>query len=186
MILPIVAYGNPVLKTKGTVIEKDFPGLSQLISDMWETMYNASGVGLAAHQVGNSIRLFLVDASPFEEDDPKLKDFKKVFINPQIVEEWGDDWRFSEGCLSFPELREDISRKPNIRITYQDENFIVHEDVFGGLAARIIQHEYDHIEGIVMPDRMTPLKRTLLRNRLQSIARGAFRPDYPMKFSWKK
>jgi peptide deformylase len=186
MILPIVAYGDPVLKTKGVPIEKDFLGLAELISNMWETMYNASGVGLAAHQIGKSIRLFIVDASPFEEDDSKLKDFKKVFINPQIVEEWGDEWRFNEGCLSFPELREDISRKPNIRITYLDEKFEPKEEVYDGLAARIIQHEYDHIEGIVMPDRMTPLKRTLLRNRLQGIARGAVRPDYPMKFAIKK
>ncbi len=186
MILPIVAYGDPVLKTKGQPIERDYPGLTELISNMWETMYNASGVGLAAHQIGNSIRLFIVDASPFEEDDPKLKGFKKVFINPQIVEEWGDEWRFNEGCLSFPELREDIARKPNIRMTYQDVGFEAREEVFGGLAARIIQHEYDHIEGIVMPDRMSPLKRTLLRNRLQGIAMGTYRPDYPMKFALKK
>jgi len=186
MILPIVAYGDPVLKTKALPIDKDFQGLEALLSDMWETMYHASGVGLAAPQIGKSIRLFVVDASPFEEEEPVLKDFKKVFINPLISEQWGTEWVFNEGCLSFPELREDIYRKPNLRLSYLDEQFNPHEEVFTGLAARIIQHEYDHIEGIVMTDRLPPLKRTLLRNRLLRISKGEVDAGYPMKYPLKK
>jgi peptide deformylase len=186
MILPIVAYGDPVLKTKARPIEKGDPSLNDLIQNMWETMYLASGVGLAAPQIGQSIRLFLVDASPFADEYPDLKDFKRVFINPVITEEWGEPWQFNEGCLSFPELREDISRKPNIRISFFDEHFQPHESEFSGVAARIIQHEYDHIEGIVMVDRISPLKKTLIRKKLINITKGLVKHDYLMKFPVRK
>lgn len=186
MILPIVAYGDPVLKTMATEINKDYPGLPELIQNMFETMYQANGVGLAAPQVGKSIRLFVVDASPFDDEDPKLKDLKKVFINPLIVEQWGEEWIFNEGCLSFPDLREDIYRRSNIRIKYLDENFLPREEEYDGIAARIIQHEYDHIDGIVMVDRISPLKKRLIRNKLLNISKGNVHPDYPMKFPLKK
>jgi peptide deformylase len=186
MILPIVAYGDPVLKKKALPVEKDEPGLSALIENMWETMYKAQGVGLAAPQVGLSKRIFVIDASPFAEDDPGLQNFRKVFINPQVLEESGNEWIFNEGCLSFPDLREDIARKPNIRMSYLDESFNEYVEGFGGLAARIIQHEYDHIEGIVMVDRISSLKKTLIRKKLSNISRGLVSPDYPMKFPLKK
>ncbi len=186
MILPIVAYGDPVLKTKARNIEKEHPALESLIQNMWDTMYSASGVGLAAPQIGQSIRLFLVDASPFADEHPELKDFKRVFINPTILEEWGNEWQFNEGCLSFPDLREDIYRTPNIRMTYQDEHFVTYESDFSGIAARIIQHEYDHIEGIVMVDRISPLKKTLIRKKLINISKGLVKHDYLMKFPVKK
>lgn len=185
MILPIVGYGNPVLKKKAGEIDASYPGLQQFIDDMWETMYNANGVGLAAPQVGKSIRLFMIDASPFEEEEEELKDFKKVFINAQILEETGEEWFFNEGCLSFPDLREDVSRKPKIRIRYQDEKFNTYEEEYEGIAARIIQHEYDHIEGIVFVDRITPLKRRLIKNKLTNIIKGITRPSYKMKFAQK-
>ena len=186
MILPIVAYGDPVLKKKAVPVDKDEPGLTELIENMWETMYKAQGVGLAAPQIGLSKRIFVIDASPFADDDPGLKEFRKVFINPQILEESGKEWIFNEGCLSFPDLREDISRKPDIRISYMDEHFNVFEESFGGLAARIIQHEYDHIEGIVMVDRISQLKKTLIRKKLSNISRGMVNPGYAMKFPLKK
>jgi len=182
MILPIVGYGNPVLKEKAKELEPGNEELGTLIADMWETMYNANGVGLAAPQIGKAIRLFIVDASPFEEEDPRMKDFKKVFINPVIVEETGDEWFFNEGCLSFPDLRADVARKPIVRLKYYDESFQAHEETFEGIAARIIQHEYDHIEGIVFVDRISPLKRRLLRGKLTNIIKGAVSPGYRMKF----
>jgi peptide deformylase len=186
MILPIVGYGHPVLKKKAENIDAQFPELQKLIADMWETMYNASGVGLAAPQIGQAIRLFVVDASPFDEDEPVLANFKKVFINPQILEEKGEEWFFNEGCLSFPDLRADVARKSIIRINYFDENFVQHEDVFGGIVARIIQHEYDHIEGVLFVDRISALKRRLLRSKLNNIIKGAVNPGYKMKFSGAK
>ncbi|MFW5687541.1 MAG: peptide deformylase [Bacteroidota bacterium] len=186
MILPIVGYGNSVLKQKAGEIDASYPGLKTLIEDMWETMYNANGVGLAAPQIGKPIRLFLIDASPFEEDEAHLKDFKKVFINAQMIEESGEEWYFNEGCLSFPDLREDVARKPKIRIRYQDENFNTFEEDFEGIAARIIQHEYDHIDGIVFVDRITPLKRRLIRNKLTNIVKGNVNPAYKMRFAQKK
>ncbi len=183
MILPIVGYGDPVLKKKAGEIDSSYPGLKELIDNMWETMYNASGVGLAAPQIGKSIRLFVIDASPFEEEDNKLKDFKKVFINPVIIEERGQEWYFNEGCLSFPDLREDVARRPRIRIRYQDEEFKIFEQDYDGIAARIIQHEYDHIEGIVFVDRITPLKRRLIKNKLTSIVKGTVKASYKMRFA---
>ena len=186
MILPIVAYGDPVLKKKAEPIDKDHPELQTLIENMWETMYKASGVGLAAPQVGKSIRLFLIDATPFAEEEEALKDFKKVFINAQILEESGKEWLFNEGCLSFPDLREDIYRKPVIRIRYQDEHFNEHEETYSGLVARIIQHEYDHIEGVLMVDHISPLKRQLIKRKLNNIIKGEVRHDYPMRFPQRK
>ena len=156
MILPIIAYGHPVLKRKAEVINKDYPKLKELIENMFETMYNASGVGIAAPQIGLSIRLFIVDTNPFAEDDSlsdndrnQLKSFKKIFINPIIIDEKGDEWSFEEGCLSIPNIREGVLRQKQITIQYHDENFNKHTDSFDGLLARVIQHEYDHIEGVL-------------------------------------
>ncbi|MDR6301418.1 peptide deformylase [Mesonia maritima] len=189
MILPIVAYGDPVLKKKAKDIPEDYPQLQELIDNMWETMYNAHGVGLAAPQIGKSIRLFLVDASPFSEDEDltdeeseQLKTLKKAFINPQILEETGDEWAFNEGCLSIPEVREDVFRKPEITIEYFDENFNKKTETYDGLAARVIQHEYDHIEGILFTDKLSSLKKRLIKSKLQKISKGEIRIDYRMRF----
>jgi peptide deformylase len=188
MILPVVAYGDPVLKQVAENIQKDFPGLEQLLLDMFETMYQASGVGLAAPQIGKSIRLFIIDASPFAEDgeNEDLKGFKKVFINPEITEEDGKDWAFNEGCLSIPTIREDVCRKPKIRLQYYDEKFNFHDEVFEGLKARIIQHEYDHIEGVLFIDHINGLKRRLLKNKLLNISKGNVDVGYKMRFPLKK
>ena len=189
MILPIVAYGDPVLKKEAVEISNEYPNLDQLIENMWETMYASNGVGLAAPQIGLSIRLFVIDAAPFSEDEELdaaevtlLKTFKKAFINPTIIEEDGPLWEFNEGCLSIPDVREDVSRHERIRIHYWDEQFKEQELFLTGLAARVIQHEYDHIEGILFTDHLTPLKRRLLKNRLNSISKGSIQVDYPMKF----
>ena len=186
MILPIIAFGTPVLKNKTKNIDKDYEGLSELIKNMFDTMYEASGVGLAAPQIGKSIRLFIVDASPFEEDDPKLKDFQQVFVNPEIIEEVGEEWSFNEGCLSIPHIREDVKRKPKIRIRYKDEHFNTFEEEFEGIAARIIQHEYDHLEGVLFTDYLSPLKKRLLKRKLNDISKGNITVDYRMKFPQKK
>lgn len=190
MILPIVAYGDPVLKKEAEEIDKDYPGLNQLIDDMFETMYNASGVGLAAPQIGRSIRLFVVDGSPFADDEDEDPDpmavgmdgFKKVFINPIISEEKGDEWGFNEGCLSIPKIREEVYRHETIYISYYDENWNFHEESFDGYKARIIQHEYDHIEGILFTDHLSVLKRKLLTKKLSNISKGEILVDYKMKF----
>lgn len=189
MIVPIVAYGDPILKKKAKEIDPDFPGLDELLDNMWETMYAANGVGLAAPQIGESIRLFIVDAAPFAEDDSLsdeeqefLKNFKKTFINPQIKNEEGDEWAFNEGCLSIPDIREDIFRKPKISIEYYDKNFQKHEGHFSGLAARVIQHEYDHIEGILFTDKLSGLKKRLIKRKLENISKGNVSIDYRMRF----
>lgn len=189
MILPIVAYGAPVLKKEAVEISDEYPNLDQLIENMWETMYASNGVGLAAPQIGLSIRLFVIDAAPFSEDEELdeaevtlLKTFKIAFINPTILEEDGPIWEFNEGCLSIPDVREDVSRHERIRIHYWDEQFKEQELVLTGLAARVVQHEYDHIEGILFTDHLTSLKRRLLKNRLNSISKGSIQVDYPMKF----
>ena len=157
MKLPIIAYGDPILRKKASEIDLIYPDLDILISNMFETMYAAHGVGLAAPQVGLSIRLFIVDAKPFAEDDKELTSFKKVFINPQILEEKGDTSTFNEGCLSIPDVREDIDRKDTIHVTYLDEKGKAHQEVYTGIAARIIQHEYDHIEGKLLDRKSTRL-----------------------------
>lgn len=187
MIFPIVAYGDPVLKKVAKEIDKDFPKLKLIISDMFETMYNAKGVGLAAPQVGKSIRLFIVDGTPFSEDaeteeEIAMATFKKIFINPKITKESGEEWKFNEGCLSIPKIREDIFRKSEILISYVDENFISHKEKFAGIAARIIQHEYDHIEGKLFTDRINPIRRRLLQGKLNDITKGNIEVDYKMRF----
>lgn len=190
MILPIVAYGDPVLKKEAEEIDEKHPDLSKLISDMFDTMYHAKGVGLAAPQIGKSIRLFIVDGAPFadeedEEPDPRaagIENFKKVFINPIIEEESGEKWSFQEGCLSIPKIRENVFRQEKVLITYFDENWEFHEETFDGYAARIIQHEYDHIEGILFTDHLSPLKKKLLTKRLQNITSGRIDIDYKMSF----
>ena len=182
MIYPIVAYGDPILKKRAEEISEDFHDLEKLIENMFETMYNAAGVGLAAPQIGKSIRVFIVDASPFEDEEKELKDFKKVFINPEIFEEEGKKWAFNEGCLSIPGIREDVMRKPEIEIEYFDENFELKTEKLKGLAARIVQHEYDHIEAVLFIDHLKPLKKKLLKRKLEAINKGNVSPDYRMKF----
>ena len=193
MILPIVAYGANVLKVEASPVDKGDPNLGKLIADMWETMYNANGVGLAAPQIGESLRLFVIDASPFAQDEdlsPKeakvLKDFKRVFINPTMIEETGTEWDFTEGCLSIPNIREDVSRKEKITIAFLDEQFNEQTLTLDGLAARVVQHEYDHVEGILFTDKLSPLKKRLLKGKLNNISKGNINPDYKMRFSAKK
>lgn len=186
MILPIIAYGDAVLKKKAEEIKKSYPDLSEIIANMFDTMYSAKGVGLAAPQIGFSIRLFVVDAAPFAEDDEMLKNFKRVFINAQLVKEDGAKWKFNEGCLSIPGVREDVFRKPEIEIEFQDENFVKHKEKFVGTAARIIQHEYDHIEGVLFTDRISAMRRQLIRGSLKNISTGDVKVDYKMRFPMKK
>jgi peptide deformylase len=194
MILPIVAYGDPILKMVAEEIPENSLELTQLIADMFETMYLAKGVGLAAPQIGKSVRLFIVDGAPFadeegEEPDPKavgIESFKKVFINPIIEEQSGEVWAFQEGCLSIPKIRENVHRKETILVSYFDENWLFHEERFDGYAARIIQHEYDHLEGVLFIDKLAPLKKKLLAKRLGNIALGLVDVDYKMKFNKKK
>ena len=189
MILPIIAYGHPVLKRKAEVINKDYPKLKELIENMFETMYNASGVGIAAPQIGLSIRLFIVDTNPFAEDDSlsdndrnQLKSFKKIFINPVIIDEKGGEWSFEEGCLSIPNIREGVLRQKQITIQYHDENFNKHTDSFDGLLARVIQHEYDHIEGVLFTDKLSSFKKQLLKKKLLKISSGKLSFYYEMKY----
>src|SRR5690606_1671 len=192
MKLPIVAYGDPILRKKAEEIDEDYPNLKELIDNMFETMYAARGVGLAAPQVGLPIRLFVVDGSPFGEDDedgegdPTLKDFKKVFINPIIIEESGEKWAFNEGCLSIPDINEDVLRPTNVRINYLDESFEEHEEELTGIAARIVQHEYDQIEGKLFVDKLGPLKKAMLKSKLDAISKGHIRVGYKMKFPFQK
>lgn len=189
MTLPIVAYGDPVLRKSCKVIDKDYPKLGELVENMWETMYNASGVGLAAPQIGLAIRIFVIDTNAFADDDSlsdaeqkELSDFKKVFINAVIDEEVGKDWAFNEGCLSIPDVREDVTRKDTITISYMDEKFNKKTETFDGLRARVIQHEYDHIEGILFTDKLSTLKKRLLKKRLTNISKGIIKIDYRMRF----
>jgi len=190
MKLPIVAYGDPVLRKVADEIDEDYPNLKQLIADMFETMFAASGVGLAAPQVGLPIRLFVIDATTFAEDIEEEKEvltaFKKVFINPIMVEESGEKWAFNEGCLSIPDINEDVLRNPNIKINYLDENFEEHEIDLSGLAARVVQHEYDHIEGKLFTDKLSTLKKTMLKGKLDTISKGMIRVGYKMKFPFQK
>jgi peptide deformylase len=190
MILPIVAYGDPVLNKVGEEIDADYPGLKELIDNMFETMYNAHGVGLAAPQIGRGIRLFVVDAGPFaeegEEDYELLKTFKKVFLNPIIIEESGEEWGMEEGCLSIPDVRETVYRKETVLIEYYDENWDLKEETYSGLAARVIQHEYDHIEGTLFTEKIKPLRKRIVKGALGRIERGDIQVDYPMKFPKRK
>lgn len=193
MILPIVVYGDPVLRKKCVNIDKNYENLPKLIKDMYETMYDANGVGLAAPQVGKAVRLFVIDASPFaevdedeepeytEEEMKEMDGFKKTFINAQIIEETGEEWKFNEGCLSIPRIREDVMRKPKVTIEYYDENFKKHTDTYEGVIARVIQHEYDHIEGVLFTDKISPFKRKLISGKLSDISKGKFKADYKTK-----
>lgn len=189
MTLPIVAYGDPVLRKIGKELEQGYPNLEHIIENMWETMYKANGLGLAAPQVGLPIRLFLVDTSPLADDEElspeeqeMLKNFKRVFINAKVEEETGNSWSFNEGCLSIPEVHEDVTRKESIRLRYVDENFQPHLETFGGLLARVIQHEYDHIEGILFTDKLSSLKKRLIKGKLSNISKGKIDVDYRMRF----
>ncbi len=189
MILPVVATGDPVLRKIGKDIDKDFPKLDELIANMRETMYNAYGVGLAAPQIGKAIRLFIVDTAPFseneklsEEERNTLKDFDRVFINATLIKEEGEPWVFSEGCLSIPGINEEVTRQPTITIEYQDENFDKHTEVLTGLPARVVQHEYDHIEGVLFTDRISSFKKRILKRKLENISKGKIDVDYAMRF----
>jgi len=193
MILPVIAYGDPVLRKVAKEITKEHPKLDDIIANMWETQYNASGVGIAAPQVGLSIRLFVIDASPFADDDDLsedeqavLSDFKRVFINPKIVEESGEEWAFNEGCLSIPDVREDVFRKEKVVIEYVDENWKKQTETLTGLAARVVQHEYDHIEGVLFTDKLSTLKKRLIKGKLANITKGKVSVDYRMRFPQAK
>jgi peptide deformylase len=193
MILPIVAYGNPILRKVGHDIDENYPNLDKLIEDMWETMYASNGVGLAAPQVGRDIRLFVMDSAQIfsnmdekdkeEENYPDAPGIKQVFINAHIIEEHGDDWAYNEGCLSIPKIREDIYRAEEVTLEYQDQNFRKHTRTFNGVTARIILHEYDHIDGKLFIDYLSPLKRKLLKRKLDDISKGNIKVDYKMSFS---
>jgi peptide deformylase len=178
MIYPIVVYGHPVLRKVAEEIDKDYKGLSQLISDLFETMYFSEGLGLAAPQIGKSIRIFVIDGKPAAEDEPALAEFKKVFINARITERTGEFQPMTEGCLSIPNLREEVSRESHIRITYYDENWEFHDEVHEGYKARIIQHEYDHLDGILFTDKLNPLRKRLIKSKLTAISKGKFEADY--------
>ena len=189
MILPILAYGDPILRKMGKEIDKDFPNLDKILENMFETMYQSLGIGLAASQIGIPIRLFIVDASPFEDDESFseeernfLSTFKQVFINAKILDEYDDEWAFNEGCLSIPDIREDVFRNETVKIEFLDENFKKHTKEFNGIAARIIQHEYDHTEGIMFTDKLSPIKRRLIKGKLDNISKGNIEVDYRMKF----
>ncbi len=185
MKYPITVYGDPLLRKKAENIDDNYEGLQEVIENMRETMYHSDGVGLAAPQVGLSIRIFVIDASSGADEEPELKDFKKVFINPEIIETSGDEWIMNEGCLSLPEIREDVSRPDIVRIKYFDENFVKHEETFKGFAGRIIQHEYDHLDGVLFIDYLSPLKKRLLKSKLNNIAKGKVRPHYRIKVPLK-
>ncbi len=181
MILPIVSYGSPVLRCKCEIITSEFKNLDVLLADMWETMYNASGVGLAAPQINKSIRLFIVDSTPLF-DDNKNDACKKVFINPEIISEEGEEWIFNEGCLSIPGVREDVLRKSEITIKYQNENFSIITENFTGVNARVIQHEYDHINGILFTDKISILKKRMIKGKLNDVTKGITPTDYRIKY----
>jgi peptide deformylase len=181
MILPVYVYGDPVLRKVAEPIGPDYPNLKEVLENLWETMYHADGVGLAAPQVGLSIRVFVIDASAGAEEEPALKDFKKTFINPVLLQRGGEPWIMEEGCLSLPEIREDVSRPEMVKIRYQDENFQEFEEEYNGFVARVIQHEYDHLEGVLFIDFLSSLRRKLLRGRLANISLGKVQPHYKIK-----
>jgi len=189
MIIPILAYGDPILRKMGKDISKEYPKLEELLETMFETMYAAKGIGLAAPQIGLPIRVFIIDATPFENDEEYseeerefLSTFKQVFINAKIIEETGDEWAFNEGCLSIPDINEDVFRNEDILLEYYDENFKKHTEKFSGIVARIIQHEYDHIEGVLFTDKLTPLKKRIIKGKLANISKGKIDVNYRMRF----
>lgn len=193
MILPIIGYGDPVLRKTGEVLSAEHPNLKETIANMYETMYNAYGVGLAAPQIGLALRLFVIDTTPFSDDEElddaeqkQLQGFKRTFINAKMIKEEGEEWSFNEGCLSIPDVREDVYRNPTITIEYCEEDFVMKTEVFDGLIARVIQHEYDHIEGILFTDKISSLKKRLIQKKLKNILEGKTFQDYRMKFFGKK
>jgi peptide deformylase len=193
MIVPIIGYGDPVLRKIGEELTPEHPNLKEIIANMYDTMYNACGVGLAAEQVGLSLRLFIVDTTPFSDDEDldekeqnQLKGFKRTFINAKMIKEEGEEWAFNEGCLSIPDVREDVYRNPTITIEYCEEDFVMKTEVFDGLIARVIQHEYDHIEGILFTDKISSLKKRLIQKKLKNITEGKTFQDYRMRFFAKK
>ncbi len=182
MILPITAYGHPVLRKKSIDIDKDYPDLEKFIADLWETMYKTDGVGLAAPQVNRSIRVFAIDASPFVKNYPEAKNFKKLFINAHIIEREGEEISYNEGCISIPDIHEDVTRKTRVLMRYTDEEWNEHEEWFEGIQARVIQHEYDHLEGILFTDHISNLRKMILKRKLSDIAHGRIDPGYRMLF----
>lgn len=178
MIYPVYVYGSPVLRQIAKDIDKSYPDLEKFIADMFETMYHSDGLGLAAPQVGKSIRLIVIDGAPLGKDRPEMKDFKKVFINAHIIESTGDKVSMGEGCLSLPNLHEEVERDSSVRIEYYDENWEHHDDVFTGYKARVVLHEYDHLDGILFTDRLSPLRRRLIKGKLTDISKGKFDADY--------
>lgn len=183
MIYPVTVYGDPVLRKKAEPVTKDFQDLNLFIQNMFETMYNSDGVGLAAPQVGHAVRLFVLDTTTTEEDG--LTGIKQAFINPEIVEKSGDEWIMNEGCLSLPEIREDVVRPETVKIKYLDEDLLLHEETFSGFTSRVIQHEYDHLEGVMFVDYLTPLKRRILKSKLTAITKGKVQPKYRIKIPGK-
>ena len=184
MILPIVAFGSPILRKMCSDISPDYPEFDTILANMWETMYEANGVGLAAPQVNKGIRLFLIDTTPFFDDEDEINEVivKQAFINPRILDESGEEWEFNEGCLSIPDLREDVIRKSTITIEYMDENFEKHTATYDGLTARVIQHEYDHINGILFTDKLTALRKRMIKGKLMDISKGKVNSTYKMRF----
>lgn len=188
MVLPVYVYGMSILRKVAQEIDENYKGLNQLIEDMFETMEYSDGVGLAAPQIGESIRIFVIDASRMDEveDEPDLKTFKKIFINPYITEQWGEKWSFSEGCLSIPTIREEVSRNANLKIEYFDENWNFHDEKYSGIKARIIQHEYDHLDGKLFVDQINPLRKKLILAKLKAISKGNVDCDYKIIYPKKK
>jgi len=181
MVYPIVVYGSPILRRTARDVDKDYPGLEQFVADLWETMHKSDGVGLAAPQVGKSIRIFVIDTSELDENDPSLKDFKRTFINPKIISNDGELWTSNEGCLSLPKLREDVERRSKIRIQYLDENWNFHDEEYTGVKARVIQHEYDHLDGILFIDLLSPLRKKLLKGKLSDITKCKVDVNYKIR-----
>ena len=178
MTYPIYVYGHPVLRRVAEEIDRDFPGLDTFIADMFETMYQSDGLGLAAPQIGKSLRLFVIDGEPLAKEHPEMKGFKKVFINPQITERKGDIVPMNEGCLSLPGIHEEVDRESEIRIQYYDQDWNFHDEVYIGYQARVMLHEYDHLDGVLFTDRLSPLRRRLMKGKLNDISRGKFEADY--------
>lgn len=185
MVLPIVGYGSPVLRQQAEEIEEGYPDIDKLVEDMFDTMHQADGIGLAAPQIGKAISLFVVDLSALEEEDASLANYKKVYINPRIVEEKGDPVGYSEGCLSVPDVHEDVMRPPVVVIEYYNQNWELVEEELDGIRARVVQHEYDHLEGVIFTDRVSAIKKRLLKGRLVNISKGKIGSRYKMKFGVK-
>ncbi len=185
MIYPVTVFGDPVLRKKAEPITKDFPNLKEFVQNMFDTMYNSDGVGLAAPQVGQAIRIFVIDSTTDEEEEDEVPGIKRAFINPEILEKKGDEWVMNEGCLSLPEIREDVSRPETVKIKYIDEDFNEHIEEFSGFTSRVIQHEYDHLEGVMFVDYLNPLKKRILKSKLTAISKGKVIPKYRIKVPGK-